>query len=217
MKKLISIIILAILVVVMLMLGKHYLQEDDSSPTIVEAIEKARDDNYVSYIIREVAFKDGVVVFFIRKTQDNSIQIVSEYVKKTGKGWKWGVGGGHSGSNLRLNSTDAEAHKQSFTYQYFPITEGTEFGKSPFPMIFGVVLNPDISRMVVKDSNRGLERQAEIVEVNKNFKLYYVFLDQIQGLKFDITGYNGEGLPIDTQSIDEGANSSFGSGKTDLD
>jgi hypothetical protein len=151
------------------------------------------------------------------KQGDGGILIASEYVKKTRSGWKWVTGGGHSGSNLRLDLTDAEASKQSLTNVYFPSTDGTGFGKSPFPMIFGVVLNPEISRMVIKDSNQRLERQAEIVEVNKNFKLYYVFLDPNQGKKFDITGYNESGTVVKAEAIDESVNFSAGTKKTEVD
>ena len=39
----------------------------------------------------------------------------------------------------------------------------------------------------------GLEKQAEIIEVERNFKLFYVFVDKAQGTKFDIIGYAADG------------------------
>jgi hypothetical protein len=212
----ILILVIMLLVLFTFMLGKRYLHDDESSATIVEAIEKVRGDGYVSYFIHEVPFKDGTVVFFLRYMKNNQPQLASEYVKRTRKGWKWGFGGAHSGSNLSLNLTDAEASKLTFTEQYFPSTEGTMFGKSPFPMLFGAILNGKITTLSVKDHRTGLEKQAEIVEVNDNFKLYYVFLDQRQGTKFDIMGKDGSGKILAQQTIDESNRSSGSAGTTEI-
>lgn len=188
------------LIGLLIILGFLHFRDGGSSDTVVEAIEKARDVGYVNYIIHEHPVQDGVVVFFLRNMNDGQISVNSEYVRRTRQGWIWGYGGGFSGSNVRLDLTEEEARKESFQSAFFHSTEGTEFD-SPFPMIYGVILNPDITRIVIKDYVKKLERQANIVEVNRNFKLFYLLLEQ--GGKFDITAYEEDGKVIKVELIDE--------------
>jgi hypothetical protein len=178
----------------------YYNSEDGSSETIVEAIEKVREESYVSYIIHQEPVEGGVVVFYRRDTKDGIVDVSAEFVRKTRSGWKWGFGGGFS------TSTDNDYHA------YFPSTEGSEFGDSPFPMLFGVVVNPEASRVVIKDKVRGLQRQAKLVEVNRKFKLYFVFLDKSEGKKFEITSYNDNEQIIRRESIDESLTSQSSEG-----
>jgi hypothetical protein len=175
----------------------------NSSPTITAAIEKQRGEGTVSYLIHEHAVPDGVVAFFLRNMPNHGINVGAEYVRKTSNGWKWGYGGSFGASNVQLGLTDTDARKETFHAEYFLSTEGTEFGKTPFPMIYGVVLNPDINRMTVKDYLTGLEKQAEIVELERNFKLFYVFVDKTQGMKFDITGYAKDGEVVHKEISDK--------------
>lgn len=164
----------------------------DSSPTAIAAIEKQRDSGYVSYMIHEHVVPNGEVAFFLRNMPNEQINIGAEYIKKTSKGWNRGFGGGIGASKDWLGLTDTEARKKTFHAGYLPSTEGS-YGSSPFPMFYGVVLNPDITRITVKDYMTGLEKQAEIIEVEQNFKLFYVFVDKAQGTKFDIIGYTVDG------------------------
>lgn len=183
--------------------GYFYLQDEDSSASVVEAIEKVRGDNYVDYIIHQQPVENGELVFFLRNIHDGQVQVVSEFVKKTWKGWKWGYGGSFGASNVRLDLTQEEAKRETFCSQYLPSTKGAEFD-SPFPMIYGIVLNPDFSRIVVKDYVTGLEKQTKLVEVNENFRLFYVLLDDVQGKKFDIIAFDRFGGILHTVTIDEG-------------
>lgn len=174
----------------------------DSSPTAIAAIEKQRGSGYVSYMIHEHFVPDGEVAFFLRYMPNNQINIGAEYVKKMSKGWNWGFGGSFSSSNVRLGLNDTEARKETFHVEYFPSTEGS-YGNSPFPMFYGVVLNPDITRITVKDNMTGLEKQAEVIEVERNLKLFYVFVDKAQGTKFDIIGYAVDGSIKHKETTDE--------------
>lgn len=190
-------------------LGYLYLRDDGSSKTIVDAIDKARGDNHVNYIIHQHPVNNGVVVFFLREFDDGQIHVASEFVKKTWKGWKWGYGGSFGSSNIRLDLTVEEAMEETFYSSYFRSTMGTEF-TSPFPMIYGVILNPDIARVVVKDYKTGLERQTKVVEVNRHFKLFYELIDDAQGNKFDIIAYDHVGEIIRRETIDEGIQAQSG-------
>lgn len=182
--------------------GYFYIQVDDSSTSVVEAIEKVRGDNYIDYIIHQQSVENGELVFFLHNINDGQIQVASEFVKKTGQGWKWGYGGSFGASNVRIDLTREEAKRETFYSQYFPSTKGTEFD-SPFPMIYGIILNPDFSRIVVKDYVAGVEKQTKVVEVNENFRLFYVLVDDVQGKKFDIIGFDHIGGILHTETIDE--------------
>lgn len=205
--RLIMLLVLAavILVVIYAFEGKLFGLQDkkaEGSPTVVEAIEKIRGEGYVSYMIDERPVADGEVAFFLRKTPSGGYTIAAEYVRKFEKGWKWGYGGSFGASNYHPGLSDAEARKEGFYAMYLPGTEGTEFGSSPFPMYYGIAPHPDISRIVVKDPT-GYEKQAQIVSVEQNFKLFYVFMDASQGTKFEITGYDRSGNIIHQVTQDE--------------
>lgn len=169
---------------------------DDSSPTAIAAIEKQHGSGFISYLIHEHPVRDGEVAFFNREINDGQIVIGFEYIRKTSRGWKSGYGGAFGASNYRLGLTDGEARQEDFHAIHVPSTEGSEFGSSPFPMIYGVALHPDITRITVEDKKTGLERQAQMIEVERNFKLFYVFVDESQGEKFDITGYAADGSVV---------------------
>ncbi|MCM3337650.1 hypothetical protein M3650_03085 [Paenibacillus sp. MER TA 81-3] len=182
---------------------------DDSSDSIVSAIEKVRGDAYVGYIIHEQPVEGGVVVFFLRNATGNKAAsaVSTEYVKKTSSGWKWGYGGSFSASNLHMTLPEQQARDNPIPIgnasMYVPSTAGSEFGDSPFPMLVGVVVHPDEVRVVVKDGVKGLERQAELIKVSDSFKLYYSFLDEVQGQQLYITTYNDNGDIVREDIIDE--------------
>jgi hypothetical protein len=217
--RLILLLVLAavILVVIYAFEGKLFGLQDkkaEGSPTVVEAIEKIREPGYVSYMIHEHQIAAGEVAFFLRKTSSGGYTIAAEYVRKVGNGWKWGYGGSFGASNYHPGLSDAEARKESFTAIYLPGTEGTEFGSTPFPMYYGIILHPDISRIVVKDST-GYEKQAQIVPVEQNFKLFYVFMDASQGTKFEITAYDPSGNIVRRVTQDEANPNNTGTTRID--
>ncbi|WP_141680346.1 hypothetical protein [Bacillus sp. FJAT-26390] len=57
--------------------------------------------------------------------------------------------------------------------------------------------------MTAKDKVTGLEKQAELIEVERNFRLCYVFADKKQGMKFDIIGYSADGSVLHQETNDE--------------
>ncbi|MBB3131002.1 hypothetical protein FHS19_005722 [Paenibacillus rhizosphaerae] len=205
--RLIMLLVLAavILVVIYAFEGKLFGLQDkgaEGSPTVVEAIEKINGKGFVSYMIHEHPVADGEVAFFLRKSQSGSTTMVADYIRKNANGWKYVWGGMFSASNYHPGLSDAKARKESFHAEYFPGTEGTDVGSTPFPLYCVIALHPDISRIVVKDST-GYEKQAQIVPVEQNFKLFYVFLDASQGMKFEITGYDQSGNIIRRVTQDE--------------
>jgi hypothetical protein len=188
--------------------------EKDYSPTAIEAINKVRGDSAVNYLIHEHPVEDGKVIFYLRNINDNQIVVSHEYIRKSYRGWKWIFGGGHSGSGVSLINP-SEVLGDPITYFYSNDLIEKEVGETPFPLIHGIILNPEISRVVVKDSHSGLERQATIINVRDKFNLYYVFLDSNQGEKFDIKLFDREGHELAVKTIDENPqiSSSFGNVK----
>lgn len=120
------------------------------------------------------------------------------------KGWLWEDGGNFSDSNIRRGLSDKEVKDKGFYVDYLSGKGSSIYGSSPFPMIYGIALNPEISRITVKDYKTDLEKQAEIVTVEPNFRLFYVFVDKAQGTQFDITGYTKDGRTLQRTKIDLG-------------
>lgn len=200
--------ILWVCLLVALAVGGYFIfnfikDNGDYSDTPIEAVNKIRGDNSVDYVIHEHAVSDGEVIFYLRNPNDDQIVVSHEYVRKTWRGWKYIFGGSHAGSGISLIEPD-DARGDPFSYQFSRDLSDTEIGKTPFPMLHGIIMNPTIQRVVVKDYITGLERQAAIINLRDKFKLYYVFMDANQGLKFDIITYDNEGQMIYTKTIDDG-------------
>lgn len=76
----------------------------------------------------------------------------------------------------------------SWSYQYLPSTEGTEYD-SPFPMLFGVIHDAGIDGVSVVSQTTGEEFAARIVN-GHGVKLWYLLLDKEQGVTFKMSAYS---------------------------
>jgi hypothetical protein len=176
-----------------------------SSNTPIEAIEKSRG-NHVDDIVLQKDIENGQVVFYLRNINNGQQFVSAEFVKKTLLGWKWVYGGGHSLPNY-TGSNQKVTLDESWSYQYFPSTKGSEFGKSPFPMLFGVIKNSDITSVIVQDQRIVREQKAEIVKTNSTLRFWYVFVTEEQGRKFTISARSTDGKEVSVKSINEENNS----------
>ena len=176
--------------------------QDEGSPTVVAAIEKFRREGYVDYIIHEKLVPGGEVAFYLQNRESNQPNVNADFVKKSSEVWSWSFGGSMAATNLHLGLTNEEARGTQFMFSYIHDTAGSPYGKSPFPMIYGIATNPDITRMTVKDAS-GMEKQAEMIEVERHFTLFYVFVDKEQGPLFDVIGYDAEGKVVHQDKVDE--------------
>jgi len=128
----------------------------------------------------------------------------AEYVKKTWTGeWRWVFGGSHSGSYMESG--------YPVSYQYLPVVAEKRY-RVPYPVIYGGIFDPDITRLAVKDDQSGLERQAKIIPVDDRLRLYVVKLTEPQGTKFDLIAYNGKNEMVHAETIDGSAQSSGSAG-----
>ncbi|MBB6634898.1 hypothetical protein [Cohnella thailandensis] len=199
--------------------GELAKEKEASSPTAVEAIERVRDD-YLDYVVHEEAVDGGKVVFYLHY-HDNGFVLQADYAKKTRYGWKYVFGGGFGGSGMERQEgaqpmpEDPDRAKESYLnllHMYIPSTVGTEFGRTPFPMYMGAILDPEVTSVVVTSVEDGLEKQAKIVTVDDYFRIYFVFLDESQGLKLKVTTYDGDGRKLQEVERDESASHGFESG-----
>lgn len=182
-----------------------YIVEKNASVTPVAAIEKVRN-GHVDEMVLQKEIGRGQVILYLRNINENQQIVSAEYVKKTFTGWKWVYGGGHSMPKPYAGPTGNVKVDDSWSYQYFPSTEGTQFGKSPFPMLFGVINHADIQAIAVKDLNTNQEVMAKIVNTKGATRFWYVFVTEEQGRKFMLTARTNEGKVVNEKMIDEAMN-----------
>ncbi|OKP93961.1 hypothetical protein [Paenibacillus sp. P32E] len=103
------------------------------------AVQQFRHTSAAQLIYREPV-KGGMLLFLKRSYQKDGSDLEVEYVRKTWLGWKWVWGGGYgTGGTLQ--------DKAVLNYLNIPEVKHIE---SPFPLVFGDVLNPSVKRVIVK-------------------------------------------------------------------
>lgn len=162
-----------------------YFLTDDSSPTALEAIERMRED--IGTVFHEASTDKGTLFFLVREDDQ---MIDAEYAKRTILGWKWGNGG-----SISLAS-EHPLHDSAFSTKYVPNGKENPFD-SPFPMLFGVILDPEIDSLQVVSEKTGKTLQAEIIDNELfPFRLWYAQLPLKQGKLFSITAFGKDGETI---------------------
>lgn len=188
-----------ILICIFLAIFGWFNNEKISFKTAIDAIEKSRGI-HVGDILLQKDIDNGQVVFYLRKINDDRQIVSAEFVKKTILGWKWVYGGGHSIPIYTGADQEIKVDK-SWSYQYLPSTIGTEFGKSPFPMLFGVIQNSDVTSIIVRNLSSYDEQNAEIVKVNNSLRFWFCFIKEKHGRKFTISAISNKGMEISVKNI----------------
>ncbi|MGD0030828.1 hypothetical protein SLT67_05655 [Paenibacillus illinoisensis] len=158
------------------------------------AIQKFRSEQYTSQFIHEEPVEGGMIVFTQRaSTESSNLQI--EYVRKRIFGWKWGWGGGYGISKSPSNPPALDYMSMS----------RLEHIESPFPIIFGNVLNPAIKRITVetKGSGKQISTEAKMVEVGAERNIWFVLLPSSASTPFEIKAFNEEGVRIAIKEIND--------------
>ncbi|WP_336779977.1 hypothetical protein [Paenibacillus illinoisensis] len=158
------------------------------------AIQKFRTEQLSSHIIHEEPVEGGMIVFTQRASSESSnLQI--EYVRKRIFGWKWGWGGGYGISKSSSNSPEMD-------YMSMPRLEHIE---SPFPIIFGNVLNPAIKRITVETKGNGtqISTEAKLVEVGAERNIWFVLLPSTASTPLNVKALNEEGILIASKEIQD--------------
>ncbi|MEC0257723.1 hypothetical protein [Paenibacillus lautus] len=124
-----------------------------------------------------------------RPYQAGSHHLQVEYVRKTWIGWKWVWGGGYG---IGESSQSVTALNYMGLPELDPIS-------TPFPMVFGDILDPSIKKVNVKI--RGESYNAKLTSAEAGRMIWFVFVPSPASIPFDIEGYNEEGTLIARKTI----------------
>lgn len=140
-------------------------------------------------VIHQEPVEEGVLIFMNRPEKENTNNLQVEYVRKTLFGWKWVWGGGFS--TTVTNSA----------LSYMSMSKLDKIS-TPFPMIFGNVLDPSIKSITAEIKESGVHR-AKLIKVNSEKTIWFVFLPSLAVPPFEINGFNQEGELIADKIIND--------------
>jgi hypothetical protein len=170
-----------------------------------DAIQQFRHFPSMQIIHREPV-EGGLLLFIKRFYEQDGNDLQVEYVRKTWLGWKWAWGGGYGigGSKSPLSA------KSALNYMSMPKVENIS---TPFPMVFGDVLDSSIKKVTVEVKGKGTGKYtAKLSGVETGYMIWFVFLPSSDSTPFDIEGFNEKGDIIAYKTI----NDPRGSGSIDL-
>lgn len=144
------------------------------------AVEQFRGSDTRQVIHREPV--DGGMLLFMKridKPTGNDLQI--EYVRNTWLGWKWGWGGGYA-----IGDSEAPAQmKTALNYMCIPQIEHIS---SPFPMMFGAVLDPAIKNVMIRSKDKS-EYKAKLIDTTQG-TIWFVLLPTKIATSLEIEGFD---------------------------
>jgi hypothetical protein len=126
-----------LLIIIAIGFGGYQYLKKDSVHTAIEEIERVRGP--IVELLEEREVRGGEVIFYMNQGREGERIVSADFIKKSFLGWKWANGGGHS---LPADS--------AWSYQYMPALNGSIWGGSPFPLVFGSFGNPEIVSVTVK-------------------------------------------------------------------
>lgn len=147
-----------------------------------EAVRLFRNDSWIQVIHKEPAAR-GTLVFYTRLYQKDGSDLEVEYVRKTWLGWKWVWGGGYG--------TGATTPATALNYMSLPEIDHLS---TPFPMIYGEVMDPNIQKVVVETKKAGPDKyEAKLIQGENGRTLWFAFLPAPASAPFEIIGFNVAG------------------------
>ena len=171
MKKISIFIVLAIMIISAFIIFKF----NDGEKTIEKAISSS---NPIKIIYEEKTDKGSIVFYTTKDWNDFSIC----FVRKTLNGYKYINGG--------TGDVRVSAKKIGFSYAYYPNIE-----KTPFPMYFGIIGNPEIKKIKVIEKKSNIEGEAKIINA-KDKRIWLMYMNKFQGSDFEIVGLSAEGKEL---------------------
>lgn len=161
------------------------------SKTPDDAVQQFRGLPSMQVIHREPV-EGGILLFVKRFNEKDASNLQVEYARKTWLGWKWVWGGGFAiGESLQT--------KSALNYMSMPKIDNIS---TPFPMVFGDVLDPTIMNVTVEIKGKG-KYNAKLIEVDPGKMIWFVFLPSSSSTPFDIEGFNEEGDLIAYKTIND--------------
>ncbi|NQX46032.1 hypothetical protein HQN87_11885 [Paenibacillus tritici] len=142
-----------------------------------EAVELFRHSDSMTVIHQEPVAR-GKLVFLARAGRQEGSDLQVEYVRKTWLGWKWVWGAGYG------MSKDPSA--SAINYMRVPELEQIS---TPFPMLFGEVLDPSIQHIVVQQKEAGIDKsEAKLIQAGPDRTIWLAFQPATAGVPFEIEG-----------------------------
>lgn len=203
--------ILGIAAIVLLSWYVYQTQWSGSSPTIAAAVDKQLDSNdTVDQIVDDKSANGGKLVFYIRRINHNGIVLDTRFFKKTLRGWEaTRYSGGMSGGNIAYHPDEQLILDMPLSHMYLPKRKRIALN----PTILGTVIDPTVSKIMIKSGETGEAQQAKLVKVQGKLKMYYAILTNNLRGQFDVLAYDAKGDLVKKQSFDSIMQSS-GSGTT---
>ncbi|MGC5772112.1 hypothetical protein J4O75_07145 [Paenibacillus pabuli] len=163
--------------------------------TSAEAIQKFRGNDDSLQIIHQEPVNGGMILFTHRTSQENNSNLQVEYARKILFGWKWVWGGGYS---------IGQSSQFTAALDYMSIPE-LDHISTPFPMVFGHILDPSIKRITIeiKVNGKPVVSEAKLVEVGPEQVIWFVFLSSSATIPYEIKGFNDKGELITHKKIED--------------
>lgn len=135
-------------------------------------------------ILHQEEVENGVVVLFTDyiKKDVNIIELNAVFVRKTEDGWDKSLDGG---SHTFLEQTE-------LSYQLLLASSD----QSPFPLLFGSIIDPAITQVQVTNLDNKQEYTAEIITSENGKSYWYAFVDANSLDAYEIQGVGENGMPI---------------------
>ncbi|WP_146217223.1 MULTISPECIES: hypothetical protein [Paenibacillus] len=129
-------------------------------------------------------------MFKQKSSQENNSNLQMEYARK-----KWAWGGGYS---------IGESSQFTSAMDYMSIPELSHIS-TPFPMLFGHILDPAIQRVTVEfeGNEERVLAEAKLVEVGPESIIWFVSLPSSATIPYEIKGFNDKGELVTHKQMDD--------------
>ncbi|MEK3792816.1 hypothetical protein MKX42_13890 [Paenibacillus sp. FSL R7-0204] len=155
-----------------------------------EAVRLFRESDSMTVVHKETVGR-GELVFLTRSGQQEGGDLQVEYVRKTWLGWKWVWGAGYG--------LGEEPSPAAMNYMRVPEIEQVS---TPFPMVFGEVLDPNIDQIIIQQKEAGTDKsEAKLITAASGRTIWFAFQPATAGVPFEIEGLDQAGKIIATKVI----------------
>lgn len=131
-------------------------------------------------IIHEERTDEGSIIFGI-SSDESKEYLGTSFVNKNLFGYKEMYSGVSSIDGFEV---------RDLTTQYFPAIKHTSL-----PIYFGIILNDEVKKVSVKQSNSSEMKEAKIIEAGDK-RIWFVYMNGFEGNKFEVLGYSSDGSCI---------------------
>ncbi|MFD1905839.1 hypothetical protein ACFSQ7_20190 [Paenibacillus rhizoplanae] len=129
-----------------------------------EAVRLFRESDSMT-VVHEETVGRGALVFLTQSGQQEGGDLQVEYVRKTWLGWKWVWGAGYGPGE--------EPSLAAMNYMRVPEIEQVS---TPFPMVFGELLDPAIEKIIVKQKEAGTDKsEAKLITAASGRTIWFAF------------------------------------------